>query len=76
MPISGLVVTLSRDPHLRELALAAINREPRIETGVMEAGRLAIVVETDSPDDDRDVWQWLGSLPGVDFVDVALIGFE
>jgi nitrate reductase NapAB chaperone NapD len=76
MPVSGLVVTLTDDQERRDSALAAIRREPRIEIGMMEARQLAIVVDTPSGDDDRQLWQWLNSLPGVEFVDVALVGFE
>jgi nitrate reductase NapAB chaperone NapD len=76
MPVSGLVVTLTPEPRRREEALAAIGREPCIEVGASEAGRLAIVVDTVSSEDDRQVWEWLNALPGVEFVDVALVGFE
>ncbi len=81
MPISGLVVTLSDNDTERADAIDALRREPRIELGISEleqtvASRIPIVVDTQSNEDDKQVWQWLNDLPGVVFVDVALVGFE
>ncbi len=76
MPVSGLVVSLS--DKLQPLAdtLAAIGLETRITIGVREANRLAIVVDTASSEEDRQLWEWLGSLPGVSSVEVAFVSFE
>lgn len=76
MPVSGLVVSLSSQPSLREAAVAALRGESCIELGPMEAGKMAIVVDTSSSEEDKRLWDWLNSLPGVVFVDVALVGFE
>ena len=76
MPVSGLVVSLSDEPQLRADALSVIGREPRITMGICEENRLAIVVETVNSDQDRQLWEWLGDLPGVTFVEVAFIGFD
>ena len=76
MPVSGLVVSLKSDPQLRQQAIDAIRAEPRIEVGAIESRRMAIVVDTATTDDDKQLWCWLGSLPGVVFVDVALVAFE
>lgn len=76
MPVSGLVLCLSDDPRPRAAAIDVIGREARITVGVMEANRLAIVVDTASTEEDKQIWEWLGSLPGVSFVEVAFVGFE
>ena len=76
MPVSGLVVSLSDEPQPRAEALDVIGREPRITVGVLEANRLAIVLDTASSEEDRQLWTWLGSLPGVSFVEVAFVGFD
>ncbi|TWU24069.1 hypothetical protein Pla52o_19920 [Novipirellula galeiformis] len=81
MPISGLVVTLSDNATERADVLSSLRRDPRIELGINEpeqqhAVRIPIVVDTPSNDEDKQVWQWLNRLPGVVFVDVALVGFE
>ena len=76
MPVSGLVVILNDEPRPRAEALEAIGREARITRGALEANRLAVVLDTASSAEDRQVWDWLGSLPGVTFVEVAFVGFE
>lgn len=76
MPVSGLVVSLTDEPHLREAAIASIRQETRIEVGIIRSGRMAIVLDTVSTDEDKQLWHWLSSLPGVVFVDVAMVGFE
>ncbi len=76
MPISGLVVSLSDQAELREQAVRAIEQEPRIEVGALASHRLAIVVDTASSEQDKELWHWLTSLPGVLFVEVAMVGFE
>lgn len=76
MPVSGLVVSLADDPALREQTIATIGRESRIEIGSLEFQRMAIVIDTVSTDEDKQLWHWLTSLPGVVFVDVVMVGFE
>ena len=76
MPVSGLVVSLAEEQQLREHAMDASRREPRIEVGAIESGRMAIVIDTTSTEEDKQLWNWLSSLPGVVFVDVALVGYE
>jgi nitrate reductase NapAB chaperone NapD len=76
MPVSGLVVSLSPQSELRAAAIASLGREPRIEIGVVESGKMAIVVDTESADEDKQLWNWLHTIPGVVFVDVVMVGFE
>ncbi|NND95798.1 MAG: hypothetical protein HKN47_00545 [Pirellulaceae bacterium] len=76
MPVSGLVVTLSSEKDARNNAISAIRQEPRIEVGVIHSHRMAVVLDTQSEHEDKELWAWLNGLAGVDFVDVALVGFE
>ena len=76
MPVSGLVISLCDGPESRAGALSAIRQETRITMGVLAANRLAIVLDTASSEEDRQLWDWLGSLSGVSFVEVAFVGFE
>jgi hypothetical protein len=76
MPISGLVVSLVSDPQLREEAIGKIRAEPRIEVGAIHANRMAIVLDTPTIEDDKRLWNWLSSLPGVVFVDLAMVAFD
>ena len=55
MPVSGLVVSLSDEPQLRAEALAAIGQQPQITMGLLEANRLAIVVDTNSSQEDQAI---------------------
>jgi nitrate reductase NapAB chaperone NapD len=76
MPISGLVITLADDDARCDAALVALRQHGAITLGPQTGPRLPVVVETDSDDEDRQVWEWLQSLPGVLQVDVAMIHFE
>jgi hypothetical protein len=76
MPVSGLVVSLCQEPQARAEAIEAIGREPRITMGTQEGNRLAVVLDTDSSQQDQQIWQWLRSLPGVSLLEVAFVGFE
>jgi hypothetical protein len=44
--------------------------------GVLVANRLAVVLDTTSREEDGQLWDWLGTLAGVTFVEVAFVGFE
>lgn len=71
MPVSGLVLTLSRDPELREAALTALRGDASIEMGGLLEHRLPIAVDTPTSEADHALWQWLHALPGVLFVDLV-----
>ena len=76
MPVSGLVVTFSDDKLIGDQAFIAIENNPQIQIGPRAEKRMAIVLDTDSNLEDRIVWDWLNTLPGVLFVDVVFVGFE
>jgi hypothetical protein len=75
MPISGLVITLSEDAALRQAALAALQRQPAVSVGPLTGNRVPIVVDTIDDDADREVWEWLHTLPGIVLVNVAAVHF-
>jgi hypothetical protein len=76
MPVSGLVVTLREDPVSRGEALGRIHGDRRFTMGVCAGNRLALVMDTNSNAEDRQLLDWLVSLMGVALVEVAFIGFE
>jgi hypothetical protein len=76
MPISGLVITLTDDVDTGQAALAAMERHSAICVGQLTGLRLPIVVETPDSDADREVWEWLHTLPGVALVNVAVVHFN
>ena len=76
MPISGLVVSLSADATQRDAAKSKIAADPRVQLGESAPQRLAIALETATEDEDRHFWRWLNAISGVEFVEVAFIGFD
>lgn len=76
MPISGLVVTLCSDDSRCHETLAALQSHEGIQLGPREDDRLALVLETPDSQSDRQVWEWLQSLPGVVQIEIAVIHFD
>lgn len=76
MPVSGLVLILSEDESTHAATLQAIGNDPRVEVGPRQGRRLAVVVDTDSSEQDKEVWNRLQSLAGVDLVELTFVGFE
>lgn len=76
MPVSGLVITFSSDTADHSAVLEQLAREPTIELGDACGPKLPIVVDTDTREQDRTIWNWVRDLPGVAMVDVAFVGFE
>lgn len=71
MPVSGLVLTLSREESCRQEAISALYEHASIVIGELVAHRLPIVVDTPNCEEDRAIWEWLLKLPGVAFVDLV-----
>lgn len=76
MPISGLVVTLCSDDSRCQETLAALQSHEGIQLGPRQDDRLALVLETPDSQSDRQVWEWLQSLPGVVQIEIAVIHFD
>lgn len=71
MPVSGLVLTLSRNETDRASALAALRDHPALALGEAAAHRLPVVADTPDSVQDQALWDWLRELPGVLFVDLV-----
>lgn len=65
MSISGLVVTLTGDPELAASSVRALAAEPRLRLGPRSGPRLAVVAETGSATEDRDLLERIAETPGV-----------
>ena len=76
MIVSALVVTLSREPGDRDLAMADLARDPRLTLGEPTGDRLPVVAETDSTALGAELCEALGGQPGVLRVDVVAIDFS
>ena len=76
MPISGLVISLAEASSLQNDTLRELRSDRRIEIGQRHFGRVAIVAETESSQEDKALWHWIESLPGVIHVDLAFASFD
>ncbi len=76
MPINGLMVTLSEDPAAAEAAQTAMRQRRHIACGERQDRWLPLVTEARDDREARELHGWLESLPGVDQVDVILVGFN
>ncbi len=74
--ISGLVVTLSSEAELSESAIRSIQQQPALEVGPQDQRRLPLVLETNSHTESQEITDWLTSLPGIEFVDVAFVHLD
>jgi nitrate reductase NapAB chaperone NapD len=63
--ISGLVVTLALDPEEAGATVATLEAEPRLRIGPRAGQRLALVAETDSVHEDRELLERIAEIPGV-----------
>lgn len=76
MPINGLMVTLSADPVSASAAQEAMRLRVGLECGERHERWLPLVTEAQDDREAREMHGWLESLPGVDQVDVILVGFN
>lgn len=76
MPTSGLVITLDSEISDHEELLRSLRADPMITVGVCQTNKCAIVLETESKQQDREYWEWIRSLTGVADLQVAFIGFD
>lgn len=72
MPTSGLVISTAHRVDPRPV-FEALNGRDGITCGAPIEGRVPIVTETASKAEDKALWDWLWTLPGVASVDVAFI---
>lgn len=67
---------LSRDPGLREAALAALRGHAAITVGVCTGRWLTVAAEAENASEGRDLHAWLETVPGVEWVEVVSVFFE
>ena len=76
MPVSGLMLSFSSDVASHGDVLRRIQRRAEIVIGPARGEKLAVVVDTDSREQDRDIWQWLQDLPGITGVHLAFASWD
>ena len=76
MPISGLVVVFESSEAMNDLVVEQLASHASIVVGERDHDRVAIVVDSVSKDHDVEVWEWISSLPGVNDIKIAFVGFD
>lgn len=76
MPISGLVITFRRPVSECNRDLHCIKLIPELETGQAHGTKLAVVIDSDSSDRDREIWDMISHMPNVADIAVAMVGFD
>ncbi len=74
MPISGLVVTAPESAH--STVLTELERRDSLTVGPATGPRIPVVVDSETVNDDRDMYFWIQSLPSVTQVEVAYLDFS
>ncbi len=76
MSVSGLVVTLSEAEPEALRALARLSTDARLTVGERFGRRLALVAETSGVGEDRELWDDLHAIDGVESVDVTFVALD
>jgi hypothetical protein len=76
MPVNGLMLTLAADECSRSRVLDALQKRSEVELGDLQDRWLQVVTDAADERGSRDVHAWLESLPGVETVDVILVGLD
>ncbi len=76
MSISGLVVTLCAEDGAAAQAVSRMSADARLNVGERFGRRLALVAETMSVEEDRELWDQLRGLSGVVNLDVTFVHLD
>lgn len=76
MSVSGLVITLSRDPADAGNAIKSLRMNQRLVVGDLIGRHLALAAETHSREEDLALLEDLRSTAGVEQVEIVFIGLD
>lgn len=76
MLTSGLVLTLSSNATAASASITALRERPEFTLGDRNDRWLPVVMETRDDAESRELHDWVLTLPGVEFVDVAYVNFD
>lgn len=76
MITSGLVITLSADATLAARAVARVSARVEFTPGERNARWLPVAMEAEDDAHARELHDWIGAQPGVEFVDVVSVSFD
>jgi nitrate reductase NapAB chaperone NapD len=76
VPISGLVVVFQSGGASHDAAILQLASHPSIQVGKRGKDQVAIVIDSDSVEHDREINTWVQSLPGVTEIRIAFVGID
>ncbi|QDU89797.1 hypothetical protein Pla175_31920 [Pirellulimonas nuda] len=76
MPISGLVVVFGGGQDQMDDTITRLANHPSIDVGQKSSNRLAIVIDSESREQDIEINAWVRGLPGVADLQIAFVGFD
>jgi len=60
----------------RTSAIAAMRARPELTLGDLNDRWLPVALDARNDDSSREIHDWIGALPGVEFVDVVSVNFD
>jgi tRNA(Glu) U13 pseudouridine synthase TruD len=75
MPVSGIVLTLTREERCREELVGRLRGESRLRLGELDGNYLPAVVEAATSRECAEVCEQLLALAGIECVSVACVDF-
>lgn len=76
MPVLGAVLQLSQEPELQRDALDFLNSLSALTLGEPGERGIPVVLESETREQDRDLWEQLGDHPGILFCAVVYADFS
>lgn len=76
MPVSGIVITFEAPVADCGETIEALRQLPEFEAGEARGHRLAAVIDSATPQRDREIYRTIEQMPRVCDVFLALVGFE
>ncbi len=73
--VSGLVISTARDCDIAAVQRALVAREG-VTVGKAEAQWIPVVIEAEDDVGIRELHDWIGTIEGVEYVDVAHVNFD
>lgn len=76
MPVIGAVLYLDEDPAYHEGVLRLLEHDPRVTLGQEHGQRLPVVLESESRNEEKSLWNEIQALPGITFCSVVYADFS
>lgn len=74
--VGGVLVRLARDPEMRRAARDVLAAHPGVTLGEATGRWLTLALEAANASEARDLYAWLSTVAGVEWVEVVSVHFE